>query len=78
MSVVLEKVSLGGMFQSKGDKGGVSKGFRDDPKRDEVEREEKGTQEGFEGQQHFGLETKSGLRPLSTIQANLYTTEAAT
>ena len=41
------------MSQSKGDEGGVSEGFRDDPKGDEIEREEKGTQERFEEQQHL-------------------------
>jgi len=37
----------------KGEEGRVSKGFRDDPKRDEIEREEKGTQERLEEQQHL-------------------------
>jgi len=78
MSVVLERVSLRGTSQSKGDEGRVSKGFRDDPKGDEVEREKKSTQERFEEQQHLDWKIKSGLRPLSTIQASLYTTEAAT
>jgi len=59
------------------DEGRVSKGFRDDPKRNEIEREE-GHTEKVGGATTLGLETKSGLRPLSTIQASLYTTEAAT
>jgi len=49
----IERVSLRQASQSKRDKGRVSKGFRDDPKGDEIEREEKGTQKGFEEQQHL-------------------------
>jgi len=77
-SVVLERVSLRRTSSGKGGKGRVSKRLRDDPKGDKIEGEEKGTQERFEEQQHLDWKTKSGLRPLSTIQAGLYTTEAAT
>ena len=77
-SVVLWRVSPRRTSWSEGRWRESLKGFGDDPKGDEIERKEKVTQERFEEQQHLDWKTKSGLRPLSTIQASLYTTEAAT
>ena len=50
--VEVERVPLRWTSYSEGDKGRVSKGFRDNPKGDEIE-EEKGTQERFGRQQHL-------------------------
>ena len=72
-SVIVWIVFLRRTSWSEDDEGRVSKGFRDDPKGNEIEREKKSTQKRLEEQQHLDLENQVRLKaPLYDTSELIY------